>query len=153
HQDRATRAGVVIPAAIGIRRSKWYARLPLPDAGQLPSADQHVHRARRIVQELSLLSERQRVHLVEIEYEAPDTVLAAVIDVVVPQEIVIRVIESAGPREVSLEHQAAGETFFAAHLKGVELDAGVVCEILDGLRPAELLEEKAPLIRAQHAEA
>src|SRR5262249_20713429 len=32
HQGRATGSSVIIPAAIGISRGKWYARLPLPDA-------------------------------------------------------------------------------------------------------------------------
>src|ERR1035438_2534686 len=102
---------------------------------------------------MPVLSEGEFVEAVKVEHEAPDAALPAVVDVVVPEEGVVGVIEGAGPGEVALQLEAAIEAFFAADLQGVELHAAVVTEVLDALGPPELLVEEAPLVGGEGAEA
>ena len=152
-QVGAARTGVFVAAAVDVGRRERNARFPRADAGDLPAAQQEVGHARGVLQEMLVLAEREFVEAVEVEHEAADAVFAAVIDVVVPEEVVVGEIEGAGPGEVALELQSAGEALLAAHLQRVELHAAIVAEVLDALGPAELLEEEAALVGAERTEA
>src|SRR5437868_13850532 len=98
------------------------------------------------------LAEREFIHVRKVENEPADVVLAPIIDVVIPEKVIVGVIERAGPREIPLEQQAVRESFLAADLKRVELHRGIVGEIFDRLRPAVLREEKPSLVGAERSE-
>ena len=52
----------------------------------------------------------------EVEHKPADAVLTPVVDILVPEEVIVGKVERTGPREVALEQQAIGVSLFAAYL-------------------------------------
>ena len=102
HQVGAARAGVRVATAVDVGRGERNAGLPAAHAGHLPASDDEIGHPPGAFQVVAALADGEFVESVEVGDEAANAVFPAVIDVVVPEEVIVGEIEGAGPRKVSL---------------------------------------------------
>src|SRR5215471_7847516 len=99
-----------------------------------------IKETRCILKEGLSSAEWEFVYVTHIENVAPHVTRATVIDVAVPEEVGVAVVECARPCVIRLQTQPIRETLIAADLQPRVFRCCVVGVSVERLRPAELLE-------------